>query len=86
VRALLEHGPMESRQIGQICRDSSPSLAGVLQRMDDLQMVQRERLAQDQRPVMVALTLHSRSLAATMAPAIEAADAAIEAQIGALDE
>ena len=83
LRALIEQGPMEPRQIGQLCRISSPSLAGVLARMDDLGLVQRERLAQDQRRVMVALTARSRALATAMAPEIEAAYAAIEAHIGA---
>ncbi|HQC97963.1 MAG TPA: homoprotocatechuate degradation operon regulator HpaR [Aquabacterium sp.] len=83
VRGLLEQGPMEPRQIGQVCRISSPSLAGVLARMDDLDLVQRERMAQDQRRVLVQLTARSRELAAAMAPQIEAAYAAIEAHIGA---
>lgn len=82
VRALLEQGPLEPRQIGQVCRLSSPSLAGVLARMDDLGLVQRTRLPHDQRRVLVQLTARSRQLATTMAPAIEAAYAAIEAHIG----
>ena len=82
LRALLEQGPMEPRQIGEVCRISSPSLAGVLARMDDLGLVQRERLPQDQRRVMVRLTDLSRAKAVAMAPAIEAAYAAIEAHIG----
>jgi hypothetical protein len=36
VRALLEQGPLEPRQIVGLCAISSPSLAGVLARMDDL--------------------------------------------------
>jgi homoprotocatechuate degradation regulator HpaR len=83
LRALIEQGPMEPRQIGLICRISSPSLAGVLARMDDLGLVQRERVAEDQRRVMVALTMRSRTLAAAMAPEIEAAYAVIEAHVGA---
>ena len=83
VRALLERGALEPRQIGAVCRISSPSLAGVLARMDDLGLVRRERIAQDQRRVMVSLTAKSRSLAATMAPQIEAVYQAIEAHIGA---
>ncbi len=82
VRALLEQGPLEPRQIGQVCRISSPSLAGVLARMDDLGLVQRARMVQDQRRVMVRLTDRSQALAAAMAPAIESAYAAIEAHIG----
>lgn len=83
VRALLESGPLEPRQLGQLCRISSPSLAGVLSRMDDLGLVVRERVASDQRRVMVQLTDKSRALAAAMAPLIEQVYAAIEAHVGA---
>jgi homoprotocatechuate degradation regulator HpaR len=83
VRALLADGPLEPRQIGALCCISSPSLAGVLARMDDLGLVQRERTAQDQRRVLVSLTRKSRNLAAALAPQIEAVYALLEAQIGA---
>jgi len=82
VRALLERGPLEPRQIGEVCRLSSPSLAGVLARMDDLGLVTRERLAHDQRRVKVSPTERARALAATLAPQIEAVYEAIEAHIG----
>jgi homoprotocatechuate degradation regulator HpaR len=82
LRVLLESGPLEPRQIGQMCRISSPSLAGVLARMDEVGLVRRERLAADQRRVKVSLTARSRALAATMAPKIEAVYQAIEAHIG----
>ncbi len=82
VRALVEHGPLEPREIGRICRISSPSLAGVLARMDDLGLVARERMGHDQRRVAVSLTARSRALAARMAPRIEAAYREIEQRIG----
>ena len=83
VRALLEHGPLEPRQIVSICRISSPSLAGVLARMDELGLVTRERLDHDQRRVHVTATARSRTLAASLAPRVEATYAAIEASLGA---
>lgn len=84
IRALLEQGaPLEPRQIVQVCRISSPSLAGILARMDELGLVARERLPHDQRRVLVSLTARSRALAAAMAPQIEAVYADIEAHIGA---
>lgn len=83
VRALHEQGAMEPRQIVRRCHISSPSLAGVLARMDELGLVQRQRLAHDQRRVMVALTARSRALVAAMAPQVEALYQAIEAHIGA---
>ena len=83
VRALLERGPLEPRQIVAVCHISSPSLAGVLARMDELGLVSRERMAHDQRRLTVSLTDRSRALADSMAPQIEAIYDAIEAHIGA---
>ncbi|MFM2342297.1 MAG: hypothetical protein RLZZ592_1950 [Pseudomonadota bacterium] len=82
VRALLEHGSLEPRQIVDVCRISSPSLAGVLARMDDMGLVHRERQANDARRVTVTLTDRSRELAAAMAPQIEVIYQTIEAHIG----
>ena len=82
IRALLELGALEPRQIGEVCRISSPSLAGVLSRMDDLGLVRRERLANDQRRVRVSLTVRCRALAATMAPQIEATYRNLESHLG----
>jgi homoprotocatechuate degradation regulator HpaR len=83
VRALLEQGPLEPREIVRLCRISSPSLAGVLARMDELGLVQRERLDHDQRRVRVTVTARSRALAASLAPRVEATYAALEATLGA---
>lgn len=82
MRVLLEGGPMEPREIVQACCISSPSLAGILARMDDLALVKRERIDGDLRRVKVSLTPKSRALAARIAPQVEAAYAAIEARIG----
>jgi homoprotocatechuate degradation regulator HpaR len=82
VRALLELGPLEPRQIGSICCLSSPSLAGILARMDDLGLVARERMPHDQRRVQVSVTRKGQALAKRLAPQIEATYRSIEAQIG----
>lgn len=83
IRALLDHGPLEPRQIGEICCLSSPSLAGILARMDDMGLVQRERFEHDQRRVMVSVTEKGQALAAEIAPRIESTYADLEAEIGA---
>lgn len=83
LRALQEFGPLEPRQIGEVCRISSPSLAGVLARMDDLGLVLRERLAHDQRRVMVRNSPRSQALALAIAPDIEAQYQQLEQQLGA---
>lgn len=82
IRALMELGPLEPRQIVTQCAISSPSLAGVLARMDDLGLVRRERLGHDQRRVMISLTARSRALARRLAPQIEQIYAGIEQRIG----
>src|SRR5579864_4632193 len=64
VRVLLETTALEPRQIGELCGISSPSLAGVLQRMEQGGWVARRRLASDQRRVQVSLTVQARELAA----------------------
>ena len=82
VRLLIDSSPLEPREIGRACRISSPSLAGVLARMQELGLIRRKRFDQDQRRVQVSLTAKSRALAARMAPEIEAAYAGIESLLG----
>ncbi|HKQ80635.1 MAG TPA: homoprotocatechuate degradation operon regulator HpaR [Steroidobacteraceae bacterium] len=82
VRALLSLGPMEPRQIVDVCGISSPSLTGVLARMDELGLVRRERFDADARRLKVTLTPRSRGLARRLAPKIEAVYADIEVLIG----
>lgn len=79
IRALYETGPLEPRQIVTACGISSPSLAGVLARMEELGLVARERLDHDQRRLRVSLTSRSRAMAARMAPDIEATYARLDA-------
>jgi homoprotocatechuate degradation regulator HpaR len=83
VRVLIDTGPLEPREIGDLCRISSPSLAGMLSRMEELGYITRKRLDHDQRRLRVSLTPRSRTLGARMAPQIEATYREIEAVIGA---
>jgi homoprotocatechuate degradation regulator HpaR len=82
VRLLLESGPLEPRQIGEACSISSPSLAGVLARMQNMGLIDRQRFDNDQRRVRVSLSARSRALAERLAPQIEAVYAEIEARVG----
>lgn len=82
VRVLLDAGALEPREIGELCRLSSPSLSGVLARMEEIGFVNRKRLAHDQRRVRVSLTPRSRALAARIAPQIEAVYARVERLLG----
>ena len=82
VRVLYEQSSLEPRQIVELCRISSPSMAGVLARMEELGLVARRRMPRDQRRVHVSLTARARAMAARMAPQIDATYRRIEQQIG----
>jgi homoprotocatechuate degradation regulator HpaR len=82
VRVLLEVPALEPRQIGELCAISSPSMAGVLERMEQAGYVSRRRVEHDQRRVLVSLTPKSRELAAQMAPQIDATYRRIEKHLG----
>lgn len=82
LRALVDIGPMEPRQIVRCCGISSPSLTGVLARMDELGLVVRERFDHDARRVRVTLTPDSRQLAQRLAPKIEQLYAELETGMG----
>lgn len=82
VRALLIHGPLEPRQLCALCQISSPSIVGVLQRMEEAGLVARERMADDQRRVSVSATARSRQIGRRLFPAIEARYEELEAIVG----
>src|SRR5215471_16289799 len=82
VRVLLDLRSLEPREIGELCRISSPSLAGVLARMQELGLVARRRLPHDQRRVRVSLTARARAMAARMAPQIDATYRGLERTLG----
>lgn len=82
VRLLVEAGSLEPREIGRLCNLSSPSLTGVLARMDALGLVRRRRFETDQRRIAVTLTPRARALAARLAPQIDATYRQLRAQLG----
>ncbi len=82
LRELAEQGSLEPRQLCEACSISSPSIAGVLQRMEEAGLVSRERMAHDQRRVAVALEPKSRKILRRLVPLIEERYAALEASLG----
>jgi homoprotocatechuate degradation regulator HpaR len=82
IRALHENGSLEPRQICELCTISSPSLVGVLARMEDLGHVTKTRFDDDQRRVRVSLTEQSAAIVERMAPLLEAQYRALEAHVG----
>ena len=82
IRALHERGTLEPRELGLLCAISSPSMAGVLSRMEQLGLIHRERAAYDQRRVFVSLSPLSLKHLNRLAPQIEATYRQIEQDLG----
>jgi homoprotocatechuate degradation regulator HpaR len=82
IRVLLEGPPLEPRRLCELCCISSPSLVGVLTRMEQMKLIVREAVPHDQRRVLVKLTPRARALGSAMAPEIEAEYARIAGRVG----
>jgi homoprotocatechuate degradation regulator HpaR len=83
VRALEEEGELEPWQLSERCQILKPSLTGVLARMEDLGLVERRRVASDQRRWLVRGTRRSHALLTRMAPLVEAQYRHLEEALGA---
>lgn len=82
LRTVSEHEQLEPREICELCQILSPSMSGVLARMEDLGLVTRTRMDEDARRVLVRLTPRSDKLVAQIAPLIAEQYHLIEAAYG----
>ena len=55
IRALIEHGDLEPRQLCHHCIILSPSMAGILKRMEEADLIQKIPM-EDQRRISIRLT------------------------------
>ena len=70
LRAVSEHDQLEPREICEICQILSPSMTGVLARMQEQGLVTRSRMDEDARRVQVRLTRQAEELVALIAPLV----------------
>lgn len=82
LRALDVNGTLEPRELCAICHISSPSLAGVLARMESIGLVTRERLKDDQRRQHVSLTPRAVRMFADVSDDLEAVYRQLETELG----
>ncbi|MFZ6727089.1 homoprotocatechuate degradation operon regulator HpaR [Undibacterium sp. MH2W] len=71
LRVLDEYGSLEPRELCDLCQISSPSMAGVLKRMEELDMIGRSAIEGDQRRVLIGLSEAGDALMTEMAPLID---------------
>ncbi|TKC90324.1 homoprotocatechuate degradation operon regulator HpaR [Trinickia terrae] len=79
---------LEAGQIAKLCCILSPSLTGVLERMERDGLIRRMRPLADQRKLVVTLTPKSAELVAQIGPRVDAQYQLLEERLGtsALDE
>lgn len=82
LRVLDEHTQLEQREICDLCQILSPSMAGVLARMEQMELVERKRVSEDQRRVLVRLAPRGDQLINEIAPLIDAQYRHIEQTYG----
>lgn len=82
LRAISENDQLEPREICEICQILSPSLTGVLTRMEGMGLVTRTRMEEDQRRLLIRLTPRAEQLVAEMVPLIVEQYRIIEAAYG----
>jgi homoprotocatechuate degradation regulator HpaR len=70
LRALDEHEGLEPRELCELCQILSPSMAGVLARMEEMGLLERTRMEADARRVMVRLAPEGHRLVDEIAPLI----------------
>ncbi|WP_241241121.1 homoprotocatechuate degradation operon regulator HpaR [Burkholderia cenocepacia] len=73
---------LEAGQIAKRCCILSPSLTGVLERMERDGLITRTRAQEDQRRLLVSLTPQSRKLVTEIGPRIDAQYRQLEARFG----
>lgn len=82
IRALDQFGELEAGKIAEEACILSPSLSGVLDRMEKADLIVRYRLSIDQRKVFVDLTPRSRKIVASLSGSIEQQYLLLEKLIG----
>lgn len=84
IRALNDHpaNEMEAGQIARECCILSPSLTGMLERMERDGLIRRSRPAADQRKVVVSLTAQSKALVKRISPLIDTQYHDLERKVG----
>lgn len=67
---VLDEQEMEPRELCAMCQILSPSMAGILKRMEEADLIKRRGMLSDKRRQIISLTSKSRQLIDKMAPLV----------------
>lgn len=71
LRVLCERTSLEPRDLCETCQILSPSMAGILRRLDEMGHIKRDPIKGDKRRVLISLTPKSKKLIAEMVPLVQ---------------
>ncbi|WP_432695030.1 homoprotocatechuate degradation operon regulator HpaR [Marinobacterium sp. YM272] len=71
IRALNEHEEMESKQLADLCCILSPSLTGIINRLEQQGYINRRKSPEDQRRTLISLTDKAKRMFAELSPRLE---------------
>lgn len=71
IRALYHLGEQDIKKLAEICSILSPSMVGILKRLEQRGFVKRRTSSEDQRRTLVTITPRSVALFEKMSPEIE---------------
>ena len=72
LRALNDVEELETRQLADICCILSPSLTGIIQRLEQQEFVNRRKSTEDHRRILISATAKARKLMEDIAPQVDA--------------
>jgi len=81
IRALNEYKELESKQLAERCCILSPSLTGIINRLEQQGYIQRRKSTEDQRRVLLSLTDQAKDMFEEVSPRLEARYKAMADQI-----
>ena len=82
LRSLDELGQLEPRQLCELCQIQSPSMVGMLTRMEQIGLISRHKIPKDQRRMLIRLAPKGDQLVSKMAGLIDAQYQYIERAMG----
>ncbi|PPC73919.1 homoprotocatechuate degradation operon regulator HpaR [Pokkaliibacter plantistimulans] len=71
LRALFEHEELEAKQLARTCCILSPSLTGIISRLEAQGYIKRRKGEDDQRRVLLSMTDEARAFFDNLSPEVE---------------
>ncbi|MBT00523.1 MAG: homoprotocatechuate degradation operon regulator HpaR [Oceanospirillaceae bacterium] len=71
IRALNEYEELESKQLADLCCILSPSLTGIISRLEQNGYIKRRKSPEDQRRILISLTDKAKAMFSELSPRLE---------------